>query len=124
MNIILVVCSLFLLFVVFKVIKLYRENPYLGSKFYINNDEGANSALYISTVTMVDGFGNPIPKFKRISCVPGNKYISLTGEWFYNIFEHNGKKTSLMNLVQITEDKATEIYKKHNKYKTILTNLV
>ncbi len=116
MNIILIICSLFLLFVLLEVIKLYKDNPYLGSKFYIDSDKGDNSALYISTVTTVDGFGNPIPKFKRVSCAPGNTYTAAVGSWFYNVFEHNSEKSKLLNLIPITEERATEIYKLHRLY--------
>lgn len=109
MNFLLYICSIFLLAVVIYIVIIYKNNPYIGSKFYLNKDDVDNSPLYISMISVVDGNGKPIPKFKRISCVPFLQYTKSTSDWFYNT-------DKLMNFISITEEEATEIYKKHKKY--------
>ena len=109
MNFVLYICSIFLLSIFISIVIIYKNNPYIGSKFYLNKDKGDKSPLYISMVSVVDGNGKPIPKFKRVSCVPFEKYTKSISDWFYNTDQ-------LIDFISITEEEATEIYKKHKKY--------
>lgn len=109
MNVVLYICSIFLLSVFIFIVIKYKKNPYIGYKFYFNKDKGDLSPLYISMASVVDGNGEPIPKFKRVSCVPFVEYTKSISDWFYNT-------DKLINFIFITEEEATEIYKKHKKY--------
>lgn len=111
-TLIFIVCALFLLGCLGAVFIHYKNNPYIGSNFFVDADAGENSPLYISKVVVVDGCGKPVPKFKRVSCVPGHTYTQAVSDWFYNAFEN----APLVNLVKVSEEQATAIYKKHRKY--------
>lgn len=110
---ILISCSLFIIACIVSIYINFRNNPYIGYQYFIDADKGENSELFISESTMVDGKGNPIPKFKRVSCIVGQKYTKRVSDWFYNIYQSN---EPLMNLVQIDQNKATAIYKRHRRY--------
>lgn len=114
-NIVLISCVSFLAFCAFIVYRNLHNNPYTGSSFFLNEGEVEDSALYISTVTLVDGQGNKIPKFRRVSCPPGSTYIKSESDWFYNCLRGHGSE-ELIKFVPITEEQATEIYKRHRSY--------
>jgi hypothetical protein len=111
-TLIFIVCALFLLGCFCYVFICYNNNPYIGSTFFVDADAGKDSPLYISKSVVVDGRGRPILKFKRVSCVPGYTYTQAVSDWFYNVFEN----APLINLVQISEEKANDIYKNQRKY--------
>lgn len=114
-NIVLISCISFLAICAFIVYRNLQDNPYTGSEFFINSTKGEDSALYISTVELVDGKGNQIPKFRRVSCPPGSTYLKSESDWFYNCLNGHGSE-ELIKFVPITEEQATGIYKRHRSY--------
>jgi len=111
-TLIFIICAVFLLGCFGCAFMYYKNNPYIGSTFFVDADAGKDSPLYIAKSVVADGCGLPVLKFKRISCVPGHTYTQAVSDWFYNVFEN----APLINLVQISEEKANDIYKNQRKY--------
>lgn len=64
---------------------VYRhwQNPYRGVPMYVCVEDGENSPLYLCH-TRVHSFagGFAVDRYKRVTCVPGEKYTSAVSDWF------------------------------------------
>lgn len=107
-------CFAFLAILVVGAYFDYRNNPYRGYDFFVDNQEGENSALYIAKYDLFDGRGNRIPRYKRVSCVPGHRYTAAESDWSRFTLDSTGEP--LVDFKQISEDNATALYKKHLRY--------
>lgn len=61
----------------------HRQNPYRHTTLYRCIEDGEGSGLYIHKCRHHDFAGGfTVDLFKRITCVPGEEYISAASDWF------------------------------------------
>jgi len=73
---------------------VYRHwlNPYRGMQMYVCVEDGENSPLYLCHTrihTFAGGFA--VDRYKRVTCVPGEKYTSAVSDWFDSWCGYSGK---------------------------------
>lgn len=74
------------------VVYRHHQNPYRHTTLYRCVEDGENSALYRYSYryhSFAGGF--TVDLFKRVTCVPGEKYASATSDWFDPWSGYSGK---------------------------------
>ncbi len=89
--------------------------PYTDSKyrFFIETSSGyTESPLFISK-PYFDSNGKEVLKYKRVTCVEGQKFSKAESDFFFNF--DNDINSPLLNFVEINFDEAYLLFKKHKK---------